>query len=159
MILLADKQAPRFQRMSALICFHLTALAASAGSVCFGQLEFDREPIRYSKAEVDDPIARLQRRLEQGDVELQHDEKHGYLLSVLAELDVPRESQTLVFSKTSLQARQISPRSPRALYFNDDIYVGYVRRKLALAGCTARIEAVRGVGYRYVSHTMAASHG
>jgi hypothetical protein len=33
----------------------------------------------------------------------------------------------LVFSKTSAQFRLISPRSPRALYFNDDVYVGWVR--------------------------------
>jgi len=32
-----------------------------------------------------------------------------------------------------------------------DVYVGYVRRKLAEAGCPAQIEAVRGVGYRYTS--------
>ena len=31
-----------------------------------------------------------------------------------------------------------------------DVYVGYVRRKLAAAGCAARIETVRGVGYRYL---------
>ena len=30
-----------------------------------------------------------------------------------------------------------------------DVYVGYVRRKMAVAGCRARIETVRGVGYRY----------
>jgi hypothetical protein len=30
-----------------------------------------------------------------------------------------------VFSKTSLQLRRISPRTPRALYFNDDVYVGF----------------------------------
>ena len=32
-----------------------------------------------------------------------------------------------------------------------DVYVGYLRRKLAEAGCAATFEAVRGVGYRYVS--------
>jgi two-component system OmpR family response regulator/two-component system response regulator MprA len=31
-----------------------------------------------------------------------------------------------------------------------DVYVGYVRRKLEAAGCAARIDTVRGVGYRYV---------
>ena len=31
-----------------------------------------------------------------------------------------------------------------------DVYVGYLRRKLADAGCSSAIEAVRGVGYRYV---------
>ncbi len=31
----------------------------------------------------------------------------------------------LVFSKTSFQRQRIAPRTPRALYFNDDVYVGY----------------------------------
>ena len=31
-----------------------------------------------------------------------------------------------------------------------DVYVGYLRRKLADVGCVAAIEAVRGVGYRYI---------
>ena len=31
-----------------------------------------------------------------------------------------------------------------------DVYVGYLRRKLAEAGCPSAIEAVRGIGYRYV---------
>lgn len=31
-----------------------------------------------------------------------------------------------------------------------DVYVGYLRRKLADAGHTAALDAVRGVGYRYV---------
>ena len=30
-----------------------------------------------------------------------------------------------------------------------DVYVGYVRRKLEAAGCPARVETVRGAGYRY----------
>jgi hypothetical protein len=32
----------------------------------------------------------------------------------------------LVFSKTSFQRERISPRTPRALYFNDDVYVGFI---------------------------------
>lgn len=32
-----------------------------------------------------------------------------------------------------------------------DVYVGYLRRKLQQAGCASRLEAVRGVGYKYVS--------
>jgi hypothetical protein len=31
----------------------------------------------------------------------------------------------LVFSKTSLQARRIWPQKPRAIYFSDDVYVGF----------------------------------
>ena len=31
-----------------------------------------------------------------------------------------------MFSKTSFQYKKISPQTPRALYFNDDVYVGKV---------------------------------
>jgi hypothetical protein len=34
----------------------------------------------------------------------------------------------LVFSKTSLQRHRISPHTPRALYFSDDVYVGFCQR-------------------------------
>jgi hypothetical protein len=47
-------------------------------------------------------------------------------------LRVPVSSQTLVFSKTSFQFPKISPERPRALYFNDDIYVGRVHDGPAL---------------------------
>ena len=42
-------------------------------------------------------------------------------------LDVPASSQTLVFSKTSLQFAKITPQRPRALYYNDDVYLGVVQ--------------------------------
>src|SRR5204862_3933954 len=41
-------------------------------------------------------------------------------------LDVPVSSQTLVFSTTSLQLSLISPSNPRAIFFSEDIYVGYI---------------------------------
>ena len=46
--------------------------------------------------------------------------------SLLDALGIPVSSQTLVFSKTSAQFRLISTTNPRALYFNDDSYVGWV---------------------------------
>ena len=36
------------------------------------------------------------------------------------------DSQTLVYSKTSLQQSAISPRTPRAIYFSDDVAIGFV---------------------------------
>jgi hypothetical protein len=45
---------------------------------------------------------------------------------VLELLRVPVSSQMLVFSKTSVQRRNIDPSNPRALYFSDDVYVGYI---------------------------------
>ena len=73
-----------------------------------------------------DPIARLQAQLDAGTVTLAHDSVLGYLPALLKALDIPASSQVLVFSRTSLQTDRIAPWSPRALYFNDDVYVGYV---------------------------------
>jgi len=74
-----------------------------------------------------DPIAVLQERLDRGEIELEHSPERGYLDSLLEVLEVPSSSQTFVFSKTSLQSPLIDPDAPRALYFNDDVYVGFVR--------------------------------
>src|SRR5262245_28429016 len=94
------------------------AIPARAGS------PIDQEPINYFSAPTVDPVARLQARIDRGEVELKHDEKQGYLRSVLEHLGVSPTSQGLVFSKTSFQHTRISPRMPRAIYFGDDVYVG-----------------------------------
>jgi hypothetical protein len=87
--------------------------------------EFERAPIRYSKTEPDNRVSLLQQRLDDGTTKLEYEDHFGYLRSVLKELDVPLSSQTLVFSKTSLQSRRIWPQRPRAIYFSDDVYVGF----------------------------------
>jgi len=87
---------------------------------------YDGEIIRYSLRPPGGPIAELQRRIDRGEVRLKFDAKFGWLPALLAELQVPKSSQTLVFSKTSLQRAFISPRNPRSLFFNDDVYLGYV---------------------------------
>lgn len=72
-------------------------------------------------------IEELQARLDKGDAALRYDPDHqGYLKSLLDALKIPVNSQLLVFSKTSLQQDLISPKTPRALYFGDDIAVGSV---------------------------------
>ena len=83
--------------------------------------------IRYQSAGATDAVARLNTRLASGEVTLAFEPGAGYLRSLLAALDVPVESQLLVYSKTSFQARRISPINPRALYFNDTVAVGWVR--------------------------------
>lgn len=87
--------------------------------------EFDRAPIRYSDSTPTNVVSRLQDRLASGKARLEHEAHFGYLRSVLRELDVPVSSQMLVFSKTSLQRHRICPSTPRALYFNDDVYIGF----------------------------------
>lgn len=91
-----------------------------------GYVPFADAPIYYRAENVTDPVAQLQKRIDGGEVSLQYEPQHGYLRSVLKELAVPISSQTLVFSKTSFQYKKISPETPRALYFNDDVYVGQV---------------------------------
>jgi hypothetical protein len=87
--------------------------------------EFERAPINYSKTEPANVVSRLQDRLDRGADRLEYEDHFGYLRSVLRELDVPLSSQMLVFSKTSLQSRRIWPQKPRAIYFSDDVYVGF----------------------------------
>jgi hypothetical protein len=89
--------------------------------------DFDHGIIAYSKTAPTDPVARLQRRIDSGEVTLKSDPRLGYLPAILRELNVPASSQSLVFSKTSFQFTQIAPGRPRALYFNDDVYVGAVQ--------------------------------
>lgn len=89
--------------------------------------DLDAPPIRYATADADNPASRLDARLKARQVELKADDDFGYLKAVLAELNVPASSQVLVFSKTSLQRSRIGPKTPRAIYFNDDVSVGFCR--------------------------------
>ncbi len=90
------------------------------------KLEYDEMPVGYSKATPNGHIVRLQAQINSGEVRLQWDSEQGYLPALLRALKIPSSSQLLVFSKTSLQRTLISPKTPRALYYNDDIYVGYI---------------------------------
>src|SRR5688500_7362746 len=114
---------------------HRTLLAVTAWTAVFcvigatpasAQAPYEQDPINYFTAPAIDPVARLQKRLDAGEVKLRHNDANGYLASLLEALDVPAASQTLVFSKTSFQRDRISPSTPRALFFNDDTYVGWV---------------------------------
>ena len=109
----------------ALICVTLPAPAQIAVRNQ-GYVPFSEQPINYRTQEVTDPVAKLQKLLDHGNVKLDYESTHGYLKSVLEKLEIPLDTQTLVFSKTSFQYKKISPQAPRALYFNDDVYVGQV---------------------------------
>lgn len=87
---------------------------------------FDEDTLSYSKTKADSAIEKLQARINSGEVTLKFDGAHGYLPAVLKALKISKTSQALVFSKTSFQRERISPQNPRALYFNDDIYIGFI---------------------------------
>jgi len=72
-------------------------------------------------------IANLQRQIDSEKTALTFDGDRGYLRSVLEHLDIPISSQALTFGKSSAQLFLIAPDAPRAIYFNDEVYVGYVQ--------------------------------
>jgi hypothetical protein len=90
--------------------------------------EFEQAPIRYSESKPDNCVSRLIEQVAAGQTKLEHEPRFGYLRSLLQALHVPTESQMLVFSKTSLQRHRIAPKTPRALYFNDDAYIGFCQQ-------------------------------
>jgi len=95
-------------------------IAAISGSaqLYFSDLPLDHPAIGYWTAPTDEAAARLSRHI--GDDKLD-------LRGLLERLNVPIDSQALVFAKDSFQAAAISPKNPRAIYFNDDVAVGWVR--------------------------------
>jgi hypothetical protein len=113
--------------------------------------------INYSGKPVHNEIAVLQQRLDDGRVRLHYGSAHGYLESLLEELQISRSSQVLVFSKTSLQIDAISPQTPRAIYFNDDTYIGWIPTSGLLEIVT--MDADRGpVFYTLTNTDSSAAH-
>jgi hypothetical protein len=109
-----------------------------------GYMPYSDAPINYRSEDVSDPVANLEHQIEKGEASLSWDSDQGYLKSVLKLLKVPVESQTLVFSKTSFQYPKITPDHPRALYYNDDVYVGKVHdgKAIELVSFDARQGAI-----------------
>ena len=73
-----------------------------------------------------DPIAQLGREIENRKTVVRFDPDRGYLPWLLETLDIPTESQMLVFSKTGVQALRTEPANPRRIYFNDSVIVATV---------------------------------
>ena len=99
-----------------------------AASVCAepSYKDFDEPPHNYHTAPLKDRFTKLKADLESGRIPLDRTSEKAFVLSLLKALDVPATSQMLVFSTTSLQLRFITPRNPRAIFFNDGLYVGYI---------------------------------
>ncbi|SHJ37848.1 hypothetical protein SAMN02745181_1912 [Rubritalea squalenifaciens DSM 18772] len=104
----------------------LFLLIAVSHSALYGQPNYELQPSNYSKAQESNTISRLQAAMDEQRRTLPGSSPKELLKSLLDELGIPTSSQTLVFSKTSLQRDLITPKNPRAIYFNRDFYVGYV---------------------------------
>jgi hypothetical protein len=105
----------------------VTALSVAAGIEETTYVPYDHPAIQYVEKPPNDAISRLQKQIDSGAVKLEYTPGFGYLPSLLKNLGIPIDSQMLVFSKTSFQSVKISPRAPRALYFNDEVAVGSVQ--------------------------------
>lgn len=115
-----------FPFLSGILLLALSAQADGDFQGSTHMVPFDEGTQNYNNSKPEDAIADLQRRIEKGDTRLKFNQEHGYLDSILAELNISKSSQVLVFSKTSFQRERISPSTPRALYFNDDNYIGFI---------------------------------
>lgn len=100
-------------------------VALLTDATIWAQIDFEKPPISYGQVASRDPIAMVIAQMTSGSIKLQYDDKLGWLPSVLKLMDIDPQSQVLVFSKTSLQLHKIGPRQPRAIYFNDDVYIGF----------------------------------
>ena len=91
-------------------------------------LRYDTEYplIGYADKPTHNAVARLQERLDRGEVRLEFSPGRGYLDSLLKALGIDPSSQTLVYSKTSLQIDLIKATTPRAIYFDDTTYVAWI---------------------------------
>ena len=86
----------------------------------------DEHPaIQYKARPAHDRVAALGATLAQNPNAVARDPATGYLRAVLNALGVPQESQLLVFSKTGVQRGYTSPTSPRALFFDQSVAIGY----------------------------------
>jgi hypothetical protein len=104
----------------------VAAWAAHDDAFDYPYIPYDHAAIEYPTRTPDDAVTRLQQKIDSGAVKLQFDAKFGYLPSLLKQFGINPDSQMLVFSKTSFQGPKISPKKPRALYFNDNVAVGFV---------------------------------
>ena len=114
----------------------------------------DHPAIQYSTRPSHDAVARLNERLEKSELRFAFEGPSGYLRSVLALLDISPSSQTLVFSENSLQRAHISKATPRAIYFNDTVAVGWTKGAESLE--VAAQDATQGVVFYSLSQKQQA---
>ena len=87
---------------------------------------FTEPPHNYWQQEPHDLFTKIKSDLGSGRLKFDTSSEKAFVTGILKALDIPVSSQLLVFSTTSLQLRLINYRNPRALYFNEEIYLGWV---------------------------------
>jgi hypothetical protein len=128
----ADSPTPGIALLLSALVLGALALAPRPGSAAEPaprsnlRYDLDYPDLNYTTRIVDNDITRLQHRIETGELQLPAHPVRGYLDALLKELGIDPSSQVLIYSKTSLQTDLIDVATPRAVYFNDHTYVGFV---------------------------------
>jgi hypothetical protein len=123
----AREPCPAFRSTNSFTAIAIAVLFCVGATDAAAQIQFERKPISYSERQPNNRVTELNAKIESGAVRLDYSESHGYLKSLLQHLGISVQTQMLVFSKTSHQRYRISPQTPRAVYFNDDVYLGWVQ--------------------------------
>ena len=108
-----------------IACAAVTSVSGQRGGAF--RASRDHPAIDYSEGAVDNAVADLNRRLDDGSASLVFEGRSGYLRSALDALEIPVESQVLVFSPTSFQEEHVDFDNPRAVFFADDVAMAWVR--------------------------------
>lgn len=116
------------------------------------RVPYGRKPVDYFGAELDDAVSGIAGQLKAGKTRLVADERSGYLLSVLELLNVPLESQILVYSKTARTPGLVSPKTPRAVFFNDEVSIAWIpeARELEITS----VDPVKGINFYTLSQPL-----
>jgi len=107
------------------MCLKFLSILLGTSAVLIGSIQ-PVKPQIASLPPLTDPIAKLDAKLKSGELKLDYEPGRGYLKAVLKELNIDPASQVLVFSKTSIHNDFITRKTPRAMYHNDRVYVGWV---------------------------------
>lgn len=116
--------------LAAAICLYvLVGLSASIRAQRAGAFRGSTEDpaIRYSSAPLNNAVVDANQKIQNGSLRLSFEGTSGFLRSALDALQIPVESQLLVFSRASLQGKLVNERNPRALFFNERVALGWVR--------------------------------
>jgi hypothetical protein len=88
--------------------------------------DFELKPHGYFTRKPQDPMSLLMEKIDTGEVKITEENGKPLVERLLRELKLDKDTQVLVFSKTSLQKRAVSYRNPRAIYFNESVYLGWM---------------------------------
>jgi hypothetical protein len=107
----------KFPLLAVLLC--ILPLRAQVDS-------WDLPPVKYSDTLATDRLSSIIEKWSKDPSSWKGKTPLERMRSVMAALHVPEASQILVYSKTSKQNGLIYPANPRAIYFSQDCYCGYV---------------------------------